>query len=144
VGWAITLEYGIASAGTARSFGDYLVAIFKSFGLNVPEQLNNWQVGPFVFSPVASMLVVVLTALLLVGVKFSSTINVIITCLNVGALLFFIIAGSILVDTSNWNFDNRGFVPSEQGLFTASTILFFAFLGFDQVRLIDFSTFFLL
>ena len=132
LGWAITLEYAIASAGTARSFGGYLEDIFLSFGVKIPLWLNALEVGPFVWSPLAASLVVVLTAMLLLGIKKSSVINVVITLVNISALTFFIVAGSTQVDPANWTRDG-GFIPDQNGLFSAATVLFFAFLGFDQV-----------
>ena len=103
VGWALTLEYSIASAATARSFGSYVDAIVSSFGGQSPVWINQISTGTlFIISPISAILVLALSALLLLGVKNSSMFNVICTTINLFILLFFIVAGAIFVIPGLW------------------------------------------
>lgn len=97
LGWLMTLEYGIASAGTARSYADYQVDVFRSFNVSVPAAVNELQVGPLTLSPLAAALVLVLTALLLLGVKKSAWFAAAVTLCNVAVLCFVVFAGAFLV-----------------------------------------------
>lgn len=105
VGWALTLEYCISGAATARSFGSYIDALVSAFGGKDPSWVNQIATGEgsiIVLSPTSAILVLLLSGLLLLGVKNSSLFNVICTGINLVILLFFIIAGSIFVAPWLW------------------------------------------
>ena len=56
----------------------------------------------FIISPVSALLVLLLSVLLLFGVKNSSLFNVVCTCINLVILLFFIVFGAVYVVPSYW------------------------------------------
>ncbi len=71
--------------------------------------------------------------IMLLGIKSSSTFNVVMTILNFFVLLFFIFVGATRVQPHLWT-DNGGFVPyGASSVFVAAGKLFFAYLGFDMV-----------
>ncbi len=77
MGWALTLEYCISAAATARSFGAYIDGIVAAFGGVDPYWVNQIPTGSmFVISPTSALLVLGMSALLLLGVKNSSMFNV--------------------------------------------------------------------
>ena len=104
VGWALTLEYSISAAAVARSFGSYIEALVASFGGKAPAWVNGIDTGTmFTISPISAALVLVLTLVLLLGVKSSSTFNVVMTVCNLLLLTFFVCAGGYWVNTANWS-----------------------------------------
>jgi amino acid transporter len=75
----------------------------SSFGAVSPSWINGIQTGTLiVISPVSALLVLLLTGVMLFGVKNSSLFNVICTALNLIMLCFFVAAGAVLVDPANW------------------------------------------
>ena len=134
IGWDLTLEYAIGSAVVARSWGDYFAHFWSQWGLYSPPWLNNIDVGFTVLSPAAAGIIILCTIVMLFGIKNSSTFNVIITILNVFALLFFIGTGASSVDPKNWTVVNNSFAPyGVASLFTGAGTVFFSYIGFDMV-----------
>jgi basic amino acid/polyamine antiporter, APA family len=74
--------------------------------------------------------VVVLTVLLVRGVRESAETNNLMVAVKLGAILVFIVAGSMLVKPANWH----PFMPSGlSGIITGGAIVFFTYIGFDSV-----------
>ncbi|MBS4028910.1 MAG: amino acid permease, partial [Ignavibacteriales bacterium] len=95
-----------------------------------------WQSHPTVFGiPViynflASSIVMLITWVLVLGIKESARVNNVMVILKVVILLFFIIVGGMYVKPENWTpFLPNGF----QGVWTAASLIFFAFIGFDAI-----------
>ncbi len=104
VGWNLTLEYAISASAVARGWAGYFVSALQSFGVNPPLWLYNYELVSFlVLSPLAAIICILCTIVLLFGIKESARFNLIITILNIGILFFVIILGSFHVHRSNWN-----------------------------------------
>jgi len=130
----LTLEYAIGSGVVARSWGDYFAHFWTLWGLDAPYWLNNINVGFTVLSPAAALIIILCTIVMLLGIRNSSTFNVVITILNVFVLLFFIGTGASSVDPKNWTIVNHSFVPyGVASLFTGAGTVFFSYIGFDMV-----------
>eukprot|EP00753_Platysulcus_tardus_P009009 PLAT1762.1.p1 GENE.PLAT1762.1~~PLAT1762.1.p1 ORF type:complete len:604 (-),score=320.92 PLAT1762.1:106-1875(-) len=133
IGWNLTLEYGISAAAVARGWADYFANFFASVGLTLPWWMNDIDLGGSYFSrasPLAAGIVLLVTIVLLLGVKESSRFNMVITVLNVIIIGFIVIYGSAHVDPANWT----PFAPhGASGVFTAAGIVFFSYVGFDAV-----------
>lgn len=86
--------------------------------------------GIFSFSPLALVIVILCTTVLLLGAKKSAWFNKIITLLNLSVIVFVIVLGSTKVNKDNWhNFFPFGF----QGVFQGAGTIFFSYIGFDSV-----------
>lgn len=108
--------------------------MLRIFGVSAPAWLNNIPLGSTSCSLLAAAIVVICTLLMLLGIKNSSTANIVITSINVGVLLFVVFAGSTKVEPENWTIVNGSFVPyGVRSLFTAAGVVFFSYLGFDTV-----------
>ncbi|CAN8074164.1 unnamed protein product [Agarophyton chilense] len=123
VGMCLTLEYGVSAAAIARSWASYLsdaLPILPSWTTGVKSQ----------FSLLAFLLVAALTLLLSMGLKEAKWVINASTILY--AIVVFIIVGfgAQNVDTDNWH----PFLPfGVKGVITASSAIFFAYVGFDEV-----------
>lgn len=100
-----------------------------------------WSGAPHIFGlPViinlpAVAVVVLITAVLVRGIKESANANNAMVVLKVGIILFFIAIGLFLIRPENWtNPQTGGFAPNGiPGISAAAAIIFFAYIGFDAV-----------
>ena len=110
-GWLIIFT-GIVSISTvALGFGGYFKAIF-SF--------------PIFLS--ALILIILLSLLNFVGIEKSSKVNILFTAIEVSGLLIVIILGMSKIGTVNY-FE----APNISGVFGAAALMFFAYLGFEDI-----------
>lgn len=132
LGWDLVLEYGLACSVVASGWSAYFQELMKGFGLTLPTAIS----GPF--SPkngtyvdvMAMVIVLVLAAILLTGVKESSRINNIMVLIKISVVLLFIAVGVFYVKPANWSpFLPFGFSGVMKGAATA----FLAYIGFDAV-----------
>ncbi|MFN2433627.1 MAG: amino acid permease [Gemmatimonadota bacterium] len=85
---------------------------------------------PTAFDVPAFAIVMLITLLLVVGVKESARFNSIIVVLKIAIVLFFIAIGATFVRPENWT----PFLPNGWGsIGAAAAIIFFAYIGFDAV-----------
>src|SRR5207249_2329379 len=78
----------------------------------------------------ASLIVLALTALLVIGIKESARVTSVIVTIKLSVVLFFIVVGAFSVDPANWSpFLPNGFA----GVGAAAAIIFFAYIGFDAI-----------
>ncbi|KAF2075123.1 hypothetical protein CYY_003558 [Polysphondylium violaceum] len=131
VGWNLTLEYAISASAVARGWAGYFQEIFVIFGHEAPEWITGISINSFInISPLAPIIIIICTIILVFGIKDSSRFNVIITMINIITILFFIITGSIYIDVKNWT----PFLPfGMKGVFQGCSIIFFSYVGFDSV-----------
>ncbi len=85
---------------------------------------------PVIANLPASLVVILLTLLLVRGIKESSTFNIVIVAIKLLVIGFFIFIGARHIDPANWHpFAPNGFA----GIKAGAAIVFFAFIGFDVV-----------
>jgi APA family basic amino acid/polyamine antiporter len=85
---------------------------------------------PIVFNAPACLIVLLLTIVLVIGIKESARFNAIMVSLKLLVLGFFVIAGMFYVKPENWvPFAPNGFAGIQAG----AAIVFFAYIGFDAV-----------
>ncbi len=85
---------------------------------------------PFICNLPASIVVLFLTWLLVIGIKESSRFNIIIVTIKLLVLGFFVALGAHFFKASNWvPFAPNGF----PGIKAAAAVVFFAYIGFDCV-----------
>ncbi|GAX17787.1 hypothetical protein FisN_24Hh144 [Fistulifera solaris] len=119
----LTLEYGIAGAAVARSWGDKVLLVIA--GENAPNE-SSWVNVP-------ALLISALSTLLLVkGVKESKTATNFVTMMKM-LLVFFMIAGGFwLSPTRTYNNSHKSSIPTA-GILRGATSSFFGYLGYDEV-----------
>jgi APA family basic amino acid/polyamine antiporter len=92
---------------------------------------------PICFNLLAVSITVLITILLVRGVRESATLNNAIVLLKIGVLLFVIGVGMQYWDTSRWGlapFDAHKFAPNGwAGIAKGAGLLFFSYIGFDAV-----------
>src|SRR6185369_8253991 len=82
------------------------------------------------FNIPAFLIVMILTVVLVRGIKESAETNNIMVLLKIAAIFAFVIAGANYVKTDNW----VPFVPNGwSGVLTGGAIIFFTYIGFDSV-----------
>ncbi|XP_011305461.1 cationic amino acid transporter 2 isoform X2 [Fopius arisanus] len=149
IGWTLILEYIIGSASVVRGLSTYVDALFNNSMRNAFEHAAHIQADHFSPYPdfFAFGITIVFSLALAFGAKESSLANNIFTFVNLGVVLFVIIAGSFKADAKNWKLENPcpkggddcpngigGFAPfGISGILTGAATCFYGFIGFDCV-----------
>jgi len=136
IGWDLILEYAVGNMAVAVGFGAYFNDLLdNAFGFHLPFQLTQpifiegKTTGAW-FNLPSFLLVMLLTWLLVRGVRESARANTIIVIIKVGAILLFIFGAARSVDSHNWH----PFVPNGySGVLTGAAIVFFSYIGFDAL-----------
>ncbi|XP_055904150.1 high affinity cationic amino acid transporter 1-like [Eupeodes corollae] len=143
IGWNLILEYVIGTASVARGLSGYLDALINntmSTTLKEALPINVSFLGeyPDFFS---FAMVILLACLLAFGVKESSVLNNIFTCVNLATVCIVLVAGAIKADPGNWALTDvpegagvGGFMPyGWAGVMAGAAKCFYGFVGFDCV-----------
>ena len=132
VGWALLLEYGLATAAVSTGWSAYFVSLLEGFNIHFPTALSaafNPEAGTYINLP-AVLMVFAIASLLSLGMKESARLNKIMVLIKVAVILLFIVVGVFYVEPANWTpVMPFGF----SGVLTGAALVFFAYLGFDAV-----------
>jgi APA family basic amino acid/polyamine antiporter len=86
------------------------------------------------FNLPAFLIALVITAVLVIGIKESASFNATIVIIKVAVVLFVIILGMHYVNPDNWGHDWSSFAPMGfGGIGRGAAYIFFAYIGFDAV-----------
>ena len=86
------------------------------------------------FNLPAFIIALLITAILVVGIKESATFNSTIVAIKVSVVLFIILLGMKYVHPANWGHDWATFAPMGfSGIGAGAAYIFFAYIGFDAV-----------
>jgi APA family basic amino acid/polyamine antiporter len=132
IGWDLILEYSLAASTVAIGWSGYFVEILRSVGVSLPAALTSAPgVAPgAVFNLPAVLICLILTVILIIGIKESANVNATIVIIKLVVVLVFIAAGVSFVRTENWH----PFLPfGFSGMVTGAGVIFFAYIGFDAV-----------
>ncbi len=150
MGWLLVLEYGVAAATVAVGWSGYAASFLKGLGVIIPPEFATSTIqsmadetGRLVFhvtnsvNLVATLAMLAVTALLVIGISESARVNNVIVFIKVGVLLVFIAMGISFINTDNW----IPFIPESEGdfkygipgVFRAASVIFFAYVGFEAV-----------
>jgi APA family basic amino acid/polyamine antiporter len=136
IGWDLILEYAVSNMAVAVGFSAYFNDILDNlFGVRLPRVLSEPMIagGQFTgawFNLPTLIILMILTYLLVRGIRESAGANNAMVVVKLAAILLFIFAASRAVDTGNW----RPFMPNGlQGVLTGGAIVFFTYIGFDSV-----------
>ena len=131
VGWALILEYTVAASAVAVGWSNYFVPLIEhSFNLHIPLAFaKGYFAGGFINLPAIAIATLV-TGLLVIGTRESATVNAILVCIKVAALVLFIALSIPVVKMENFH----PFMPLGMlGVGGAAASIFFAYVGFDAV-----------
>src|SRR5436190_7788192 len=136
IGWDLILEYAFSNMSVAVGFSAYLNDILENlFGFHLPKQLSTPAIveGQFTgswFNLPALLILMILSYLLVRGVRESAETNNIIVMIKIVAILLFVCGAARAVNTANWH----PFMPNGySGVLTGGAIVFFTYIGFDSV-----------
>src|SRR5215831_3744661 len=109
IGWDLVLEYAVASSTVAHGWSHYFVSFLGIFGITLPAA---WISAPFEFDPAtaswvstgavcnlpAFIVVLLVTVVLVVGIKESANFNAAMVILKLAVVLFVIVVGAGYVE----------------------------------------------
>ncbi|MCW5252871.1 amino acid permease [Streptomyces sp. SHP 1-2] len=157
IGWDLVLEFALGTAVVAVGWSGYIRSLLDNAGWQMPEALSGRDGAEgFGFDILAAALVLVLTGILVLGMKLSARVTSVVVAVKVVVVLIVIVAGAFFVKGANYDpFIPKaepveagsgltspliqlmfGWAPSNfgvMGIFTAASVVFFAFIGFDIV-----------
>jgi len=148
IGWALVLEYALASATVSIAWSEYLNNMLRSF--NLGEIPYEWSHSPFetsltgttgIMNLPAFFIVAMLSLVLIKGTKESALVNAIIVVVKVTIVLIFIVLGWGFVNPANYEPFMIPQGPGHEdffkhgwgGVLNGAGVVFFAFIGFDAV-----------
>ncbi|HTA71907.1 MAG TPA: amino acid permease [Bryobacteraceae bacterium] len=136
IGWDLILEYAVSNMSVAVGFSAYFNDILDNlFGFHLPKQLSDPMIveGQFTgswFNLPALLILMILSYVLVRGVRESAETNNAMVLIKIVAILVFIFGAAHAVNTSNWH----PFMPNGySGVMTGAAIIFFTYIGFDSV-----------
>ena len=170
IGWDLILEYAFAAGTVASGWSGYFVSLLQDFHINLPPQLTttygnvlylyhtHWlpqaslpdgvttaglPQATGVFNLVAFAVVILMTAILVVGIEESAKFNTVIVTIKLGVVGVFLVVGAGFLfqhphlASMNWH----PFIPPSQGagkfgiggITAGAASIFFAYIGFDAV-----------
>jgi basic amino acid/polyamine antiporter, APA family len=147
IGWDLILEYAVSNMAVSVGFAAHMVDLLDWFGIHptvrwispafLPSGLQNFD-GATIYAPgwhfgfnIPAFLVVMLITIVLVrGIRESAETNNVMVLLKISAILIFVFAAAHFVKPSNWH----PFFPNGwSGMLTGGSIIFFTYIGFDSV-----------
>lgn len=170
IGWDLVLEYAFGAATVASGWSGYMVSLLEQLHIYLPPQFTTTYGTPLyfyggkwmpimslpmnvstqglphatgVFNLVAFLAIVVVTAVLVIGIKESANLNSGIVIVKLSIIGIFIVVGGLFLlhhphlAQVNWH----PFIPPAQGkgmygfngLVAGAASVFFAYIGFDAV-----------
>ncbi len=170
IGWDLVLEYAFGAATVASGWAGYFVSLLDQLHIHLPPQFTTtygsdlyfyagrWQDGMSVpttvalsslphttgiFNFVAFFAILVITAVLIVGIQESATLNSIIVCVKLTIVIIFLVLGAWYLlhhpglVKANWH----PFIPPVDksgefgwnGIAAGAASVFFSYIGFDAV-----------
>jgi APA family basic amino acid/polyamine antiporter len=154
IGWDLVLELALGAATVAVGWSGYLNQLLGDIGTPLPEAIAGETAR---FNIPAIVIVLLMTAVLVMGIKLSSRVTSVIVVIKVAIVLLVIALGLFYVQAANYT----PFVPPAEpapagstgwdaplvqtlfgyspgvfgwaGVIAGASIVFFAFIGFDIV-----------
>lgn len=123
-----------------QAFLDKVTEIFAAHSVALEQRAHDLLNAPRIFGVEvgfnlpAFIIALVITAILVIGIKESARFNSTIVVIKVAVVLFVIGLGFHYVDFSNWGSDWHSFAPMGfSGIGLGAAYIFFAYIGFDAV-----------
>ncbi len=148
IGWDLVLEYAVAASVVAVSWARYVKSFLHDFHIDLPAKFiacpfdtitlaDGTQVHGIVNVP-AMLIIVLISLLLMIGIKESAWVNSTIVIIKLAVVLTFVAVGVHYINPANYH----PFIPENTGKFgefgwsgimRAAGVIFFAYIGFDTV-----------
>ena len=136
LGWDLILEYAVSNMSVAVGFSGYFNDILDNlFGYRLPPEWSGpafrggGMTGAY-FNIPALLIMILLTWLLVRGVKESARATNIMVIVKTVAILAFVFGAASAIKPENWH----PFTPNGlSGVISGAAIVFFAYIGFDSV-----------
>jgi APA family basic amino acid/polyamine antiporter len=152
IGWDLILEYAVGNIAVAVAWGGYFNSLLSGVGIMFPPWLTHGYRAvmlssdpavqglmdsaprvagiPLLVNLPAFAIVMLVTWVLLLGVKESARANNIMVVVKLLVLGLFVVVGAMHIDTANYvPFAPNGWAGIHQG----AAIVFFAYIGFDAI-----------
>src|SRR4051812_37931329 len=151
IGWDLILEYAVGNVAVAISWGDYFKTLVGDWVTIPPWLTTGYRTAllssdpavhglidkaphlgpiPILINVPAFAIVMLITWMLLWGVRESTTANNIMVAVKLVVLAIFIAVGVTHINTANYHpFAPNGFT----GIHNGAAIVFFAYIGFDAI-----------
>ena len=145
IGWDLILEYAVSNMAVSVGFSAHLVELGRAFGVELPanwitpaylpsgltvgntEFAAGWHLG---FNIPAFVVLMILTVILVRGIRESAETNNVMVVLKISAILIFIVAAARFINPTNYT----PYMPNGwPGVLTGGAIIFFTYIGFDSV-----------
>jgi APA family basic amino acid/polyamine antiporter len=147
IGWDLILEYAFSNMAVSVGFAAHMVDLLDWFGIHpnlrwiapayLPSGLQDlagkdlyaagWHFG---FNIPAFLIVMLITVVLVRGIRESARTNNIMVLVKIVAILVFVFAGISFIHPENYH----PFMPNGwSGVLTGGSIIFFTYIGFDSV-----------
>src|ERR1700728_906396 len=136
IGWDLILEYAVSNMAVAVGFSAYFNDLLDGvFHIHLPKIIASPAIvdGAYsgsVFNLTALVILLILTWVLVRGIRESAHTNNVMVVIKIAAILIFVIGAAHAVNTANWH----PFLPQGySGMLTGAAIVFFTYIGFDSV-----------
>ncbi|QNE48392.1 amino acid permease [Glaciihabitans sp. INWT7] len=131
IGWDLVLEYGVSVAAVAVGWGGNVNEFLRAaFGFELPAAISTSPSEGGVFNIPAVFIVLVISVMLTLGTRESTTFNAVMVVIKIIILIFFIVVAFTAYNSNHFSpFAPDGF----GGIASASGVIFFAYIGFDAV-----------
>ena len=148
IGWDLILEYALGASTIAVGWAGNVVSFLQDFGIHMPAAftgppgslvaLADGSTVTGMFNVPATLIVLLVSIILIVGIRESAGFNTVIVIVKVVVLLMFVAFGVKYITPANWH----PFIPPNAGKFgeygwsgvlRGAGVIFFAFIGFDAV-----------
>jgi basic amino acid/polyamine antiporter, APA family len=152
IGWDLILEYAVGNIAVAVAWGGYFNSLLSGVGITLSPYLTHGYRAvmlssdpavqglmdtaprvlgvPLLVNLPAFAIVMLVTWVLLLGVKESARANNIMVAIKLLVLGLFVVVGAMNIDTANYvPFAPNGWAGIHQG----AAIVFFAYIGFDAI-----------
>lgn len=139
IGWDLILEYGVAVAAVANGWAGYFNNALTAIGMGLPDVLTKGPAMGGIVNLPAVIVILLLTWMLIVGVKQSARLNAAMVCIKLLTICVFVGVAMFHVHPENWS----PFMPfgwfshtadgKTTGILAGASVVFFAYIGFDAV-----------
>jgi APA family basic amino acid/polyamine antiporter len=154
IGWDLILEFAFGAATVAKGWSGYFTQLMDDIGISLPSSIAGQTAD---FNIPAVIIVAIVAAILIVGIRESSRMNIAVVAIKLTVILIVIVVGIFYIKTANWS----PFIPDQTagtgatgldekpmiqailgeptsafgvpGIFFGASLVFFAFIGFDIV-----------
>ncbi|WP_031499762.1 amino acid permease [Bryobacter aggregatus] len=136
IGWDLILEYAVSNMSVAVGFSGYFNDILDNLlGVRLPPEwsgpaFRGGEITGAYFNLPALLIMILLTWLLIRGVRESANATSLMVVIKVLAILAFVLGAANAIDPAHWvPFSPNG----TTGIISGAAIVFFAYIGFDSV-----------